>query len=1258
MRSWNSRLTSIAVGVTMMVGGSLVMPQSASADTQKPVQTLNVDYGTKTGDFLGGASGTLYGLGDEGSPTNAILDGARVENSSQKPPTGTQHPSGDALALENQFLSNGGQELAVYMQDYYPDWAYNKGSRPGDDRSYVTDVPVTDPTYGTYTTKANGRWDYDEVVEIVINKILANTEHPDNYTFIPFNEPDGGNWYSGSETSDRFKTFLTDWHEEYRLVQKIWNEYKDGEKPSKVRPTASHARIAGPGDSQYLQGRSDKFLEAAKSQNTVPDVFVWHELGKSSLSTYRTHYNQYRALEKKYGIDPLPINITEYGELRDMSVPGQLIQWMGMFEDTKVQAETAYWNYAGNLSDNMANANSANAGWWMFKLYGDLRGTQTVKVTSEHPDTIDALQGIAAMDGSDRKATVLYGGANDDNADAVKNTGANIPVKVHLTGLDKVGLSGKVDVEVRENAFTDPDGVAAAPRVVNVMSGAEVRDGLLDVTTTSVDRYASYQVVVTPHQDRTLVTDSQVGRSLLVQEAENTRLSGGATSYSKTPLTANFSDFITSGNADVGNFKNGATATWTVNVPQSGTYRLQVLSGNTGFPGSNAVTVDGSAAGTLNFGAELAMKDAAKWKYRGGAELLLNLTQGSHDITVNGSSMDNTLDKFLLYQVNTGGDSASDITEYPSTQFRLEHGAELSWRNDGADGFAALHGGEADVFVHAWNAGYHDVDIAYNAPKGTKMSVSVNGEPAESVVAQFDGLQHATSRVALSEGINQVKLTGDGVLVKSLTTSRPADAEKGTTIEAEDMKLSGGASSKTIPSSNASGSAVTGLGNQFETSETGPDGMGDRTRVVVKDSNNTPSVITNNRGAMTIPAGRIPAGTYNMVVRFSNDAFIGKHDYNPQVVDLGLQIRQGDASGAEIARGSFRYTYSDQSFMNRSIELTTDGGALTFGNWDPAGSGKGAVSWGVAPNVDSVTFYEVSKGEPKNTIDSSTLLAIEADVSKRELTVGDDLPLNRVVATYAGGGTKEISADSYKVSGFDANVPGKQKVTVSYTEGRVTRAATLEVTVSADKVMLRGEIANADSLKGSQYTVSSWNTLSKALSTAKTALSDENATKKMVDDATSALRQAREALIKTVERSADGGRARVATGGTATFDVATEFVGWAHEITRQPSAGRVELDPLQYDARGVAPGEYPFTVTYTNVDRTEAVVVTYTAEVKVQGGGKGSGGDGSKPEATGKPGSRGGGLANTGASVASAVWAVMMALCVSIAVAVVRRKER
>lgn len=88
------------------------------------MQTLNVDYGTTTGDFYGGSSGMLYGLGDEGSPTDAILDGARVQVTSQKPADGLQHPSADVLAVENQFFNNGGEELVVNLQDWYPDWSY------------------------------------------------------------------------------------------------------------------------------------------------------------------------------------------------------------------------------------------------------------------------------------------------------------------------------------------------------------------------------------------------------------------------------------------------------------------------------------------------------------------------------------------------------------------------------------------------------------------------------------------------------------------------------------------------------------------------------------------------------------------------------------------------------------------------------------------------------------------------------------------------------------------------------------------------------------------------------------------------------------------------------------------------------------------------------------------------------------------------------------------------------------------------------
>ena len=62
--------------------------------------------------------------------------------------------------------------------------------------------------------------------------------------------------------------------------------------------------------------------------------------------------------------------------------------------------------------------------------------------------------------------------------------------------------------------------------------------------------------------------------------------------------------------------------------------------------------------------------------------------------------------------------------------------------------------------------------------------------------------------------------------------------------------------------------------------------------------------------------------------------------------------------------------------MNRSVTVTTHGGALTLGNWDEVGSRKAAVSWGVAPNVDSITFYPITDG---NVIDSVSGLTVSGE---------------------------------------------------------------------------------------------------------------------------------------------------------------------------------------------------------------------------------------------------------------------------------------
>ena len=177
-----STAAAAAVAATAVTG--LAAPPASAADPE----VLTVDFADRTGDFRGGATGTLYGFGDEGAPTQALINGAHITNTSQKAPYGTQHPCGDAIKVEDGFFAKNGEDMYIYVQDYYPDWAYNGGRRPGDDRTYNLED-------GTYTEGGNGVWDYLEVVEFVAEAVATDSDRPEDYVFIPFNEPDGGNWY-------------------------------------------------------------------------------------------------------------------------------------------------------------------------------------------------------------------------------------------------------------------------------------------------------------------------------------------------------------------------------------------------------------------------------------------------------------------------------------------------------------------------------------------------------------------------------------------------------------------------------------------------------------------------------------------------------------------------------------------------------------------------------------------------------------------------------------------------------------------------------------------------------------------------------------------------------------------------------------------------------------------------------------------------------------------------------------------------------
>lgn len=893
------RLTAVLAAATL-AAGALSMPAAPAADaaTDAATDLLSVDFARTTGAFRGGATGTLYGFGDDGVPTQALVDGAHITNTSQKAPYGTQHPSGDAIKVEDGFFRKHGKDMYIYVQDYYPDWPYHGGRRPGDSRTY-------NQADGSYVSTPNGVWDYLEVVEFVTEAVATTSARPSDYVFIPFNEPDGGNWYADWSTMK--EVFLADWKATYDTIQRVY-----------ARHGLGHARIGGPGDTRWQPARSTDFLSYAKANGVLPDIFIWHELGIDNLRTFRANYAAYRRLETDLGVGPIHVNITEYGMLRDMGTPGQLIQWLSIMEDLKIDGQTAYWNYAGNLSDNSARANAANAGWWMFKWYGDLEGSQTVTVTPPELNTVDSLQGIAAIDTRNRRATVLFGGGSK-------------PVSLRLSGLDGRVFGERVDIEVREVTLSGAEGVAGAPPVITVLDGVRLDSGAISLDVPTYDRYAAYQVLITPEQDRTLGTGSVWTASV---EAEQTALTD-ATVYYQDPLSGGGWKFLASGSHDVGSFNRPTSkADWTVTVPRTGTYRFQVIGGAPGTPGRHALFIDGAGPTTVQYTADLALTSYQKWQYRGSAEVSVPLTAGRHTLSLRASrdgvsvlpNSDITLDKFLLTDVTDG-----EPTVYPASTLRYAGGAHVTYTAAEARGFADIGGvgGRADAYVQAWETGYHDLGLDYRSTAATDVNVVVNGRPIATFTAPRPGAWHSTVRVHLSQGINEVEVrSAAGILLQQLTTTRTAHADGAAiTIEAEDTIRHGATAVATYPDgsgSNASGLAALGY--------------------------------VGNGAANTFEVPRRPGfdrpGDYDIAVTYANAELGGDHAYNPQVIDRRLDVTE---VGGETAHAHFRYTYAWHSFLERTIpvRLATADGPLIFGNPDS-----------YAPDIDKITIAPATVGRP------------------------------------------------------------------------------------------------------------------------------------------------------------------------------------------------------------------------------------------------------------------------------------------------------
>lgn len=1018
---------------------------------QRSTEEFVADFGQNTGVFRGGATGTLYGLGDETSPTQALVNGAAMTTISQKPPLGTQHPGGDAINVEDPFFAKWGRELGVYTQDYYPDWPYHSNTRPGDDWTFQVDddgMPTGEKVEG-----GNGVWDYLEVLDSVADKIASGSEHPEKYVFIPFNEPD---WIWYGLNSPRYSDYLVNGGQPDSFTPggvSDWEAAWDTITAAYARHGLDRPMIAGPGDSVYMgEARMTEFMTAAKASATVPDVYVWHELrGYAWLPDRMEGYERAAAAAGISEADLPLVNITEYGSITDMSGPSSLLHWFSSFEAAKVDAQTAYWTASGTMSDNQALANSANGGWWTFKWYGDMHGTDTVKVTQNRDN------GIASIDEENRRAQFLIGGV-----DAGKDA------QVRLENLS--GFGDNVDIEVREARVSGVDGQQATPRVVASADGQAIEDGSVSIRVPSSDVHSVFQVIVTPSSDRDVDAAAAAQPATYSIEAENTDLT------SARVRTSPGDSYHASNNLDVVDFTEvGSRSEWTVNVAADGLYRLQVIGASTGVPAQHALFVDDELSQRVQYGATGWKPGKVQSTARSSAEVYVQLAAGTHTLSLrtsddgstllpnaandwgNGSGV--SLDRYSLTRV--GENSNTETVSYPAATFRFADGAALAWDGEHAGSAAIGDGQRADLYPAVLESGYYDVDVTWAGPEGSTLELAVNGRTATTF-----GVGESTARIHLPQGVSEFELFGsDGVTVSEVTTARAIAGDDAIVrIEAEDashVTLGGTATVQPWGTGATDGLATNGSGDGYVT------GLG------ITDAN------PENEGTMTVRRGDAfaAAGEYDVVIHYSNDNIEGTHEYNPQVVDTGLEAKEGD-SAANAGRSTFRYTYATTNFFETVMQLSlaTDDDAIRFGNTretlyvDEKNNGNASDDvavdgYAVGPNVDWIEFapfvlesdgieaaVPTAPAAPTVDVEESSAivswnapqdggsditsydLAVTADGEStpvRSLTVSDDLGArNTVTLTDLPAGTYSVTVTASNGVGTSVPSPASAPFTI------------------------------------------------------------------------------------------------------------------------------------------------------------------------------------------------------------------------------------
>ncbi|MFF7047735.1 RICIN domain-containing protein [Streptomyces griseorubiginosus] len=440
-----ARLTAALATTAFAAAGLATAAPASAVPTTSTTLVVNANQTLRPVTHV--ATGSLYGLASDSTPSDSLTNALKPNTFVQMAPGGSQlpngepSPAGDALVVAPK-AARAGAKVVVRMPDWYPNFPY-KWVSWSDWLSAVDKQIASVKSSGATNIAAYELW----------------------------NEPD---WTWDTTNAGAFDA---GWARTYKEVRA-----KDATTP-----------IQGPSYSAWNQSWMSTFLTDAKASGTVPDVIAWHELqGSQNIAA---HVSAYRALESSLGISPRPISIEEYAEPSEMGVPGSLIGYVAKFERAGVHdAELAFWNHYGTLGDTLTDTGaSPNGSYWMYKWYGDMSGNMVVTT----PPAQTGIDGIASLNGSGNQLSVIAGGCAGSCAVTVNGLsslsafGGTVHVKLEYTPNTGRTTASPGPITISDADYPVSGGSITVPVTMNASDGYHL---VITPSGTSTSLAGRYQI--------------------------------------------------------------------------------------------------------------------------------------------------------------------------------------------------------------------------------------------------------------------------------------------------------------------------------------------------------------------------------------------------------------------------------------------------------------------------------------------------------------------------------------------------------------------------------------------------------------------------------------------------------------------------------------------------------------------------------------------------------------------------------------------